>query len=70
MVLKENSVNLDRIDFEYIKKSLDYIKSRTFRSYRDSKPLSVGESSNIQGKCDYILEVIDAIELLRDGFGE
>ena len=65
MVLKESSVN--DIDFAYIQRSLEYIKSKVFLSYQKDTPITVSQSANITDKCDYIMK---AIELLKDGFGE
>ena len=63
MVIKEDNRRSDPtdIDFQYIAKGIDFIKSRSNRSYRNQKPLTVAETSNIEAYMNYIEKVIDIL---------
>lgn len=62
MVIREEKYTVNDIDFNYIKKALEYIKSRSHKSYRTDKSLTAAESANIVAYVDYLEKAIDILK--------
>lgn len=62
MIIREERSTAKDIDFNYIKKALEYIKSRSHKSYRTDKALTAAESANIVSYVDYLEKSIDILK--------